>query len=315
MANRICISVGAETNEKVISEIKKCSNADIIELRLDYIKNPNLKSLLKAKKPLIITNRKKSEGGFFPGSEKERLKLLKEAVKLGADYVDIELSSGKKAIGDLIKIKGKTKLIVSWHNFKETPDAGKLSRIYSDIKKLNPDLVKIVTYANNITDNFRVFKLIKKAKRERTEIISFCMGEKGEISRVLTTIYGGFLTFAALSKEKATAPGQLSIDELDSYNFKHLDSKTKVLGLLGNPVKHSRMPAIFNSAFRKNRMNYVYLRFPAEDVGQFVRNFRKDDNFYGFGITIPHKEEVMKYLDYVDLTAKKIGAVNTAVKR
>ena len=98
----------------VITELKdipKAKGADLIELRLDYIKslnNTKLKSLIEnCKKPVIATNRKKDEGGFFNGSEAKRIEILKNAIKFGADYADIEYSSGKKSIRDLIYNKRK----------------------------------------------------------------------------------------------------------------------------------------------------------------------------------------------------------------
>ena len=80
---------------------------DITELRLDYIKGISKESLekllLQKTKPVIVTIRGKNEGGNFEGSKEKRVTLLKKAIELNSDYIDIEISSGKKVISELIK--------------------------------------------------------------------------------------------------------------------------------------------------------------------------------------------------------------------
>lgn len=92
-----------------------------------------------------------------------------------------------------------------------------------------------------------------------------------------------------------------------------IDSRTKLCGLLGNPVDHSLSPAIHNAAFRKLGLNYVYLAFRVEQIGEAVRGLRALGNVRGFSVTIPHKVAVIPFLDSVDPTARLIGAVNTIV--
>ena len=208
----ICIPITASTTEKATKDIEKASTlADVIELRLDFIKNFDLKKLLAKKvKPVIVTNRKKEEGGKFQGSEEERVKSLLEAINLGVDYVDIEATTPKEFLNKLRASKGETKIIISHHDFKKTEN---LIGIYNKIKNLG-DIVKIVTYANDASDNIKVFELINKAKSEDKEIIAFCMGEKGIASRLLCERLGSYLTFASLEKGKESAEGQITVEQL-----------------------------------------------------------------------------------------------------
>ncbi len=308
----ICIPIIVRNTEEAISEMSLASKyADIVELRLDYI--PELynaetciEKLLKSKtKPVIVTNRPEREGGKFNGNEEERLRLLQKAIELGADYVDVENDS----INQITRC-GSSKTIISYHNFKETPQ--NISKVYDDICHHKPDIVKIVTYANDITDNFRIFELLSTAN---LPIISFCMGELGSISRILTKKFGGFLTFASLEKGKESAPGQLTVDELSrTYNFKNINKDTKLYGIIGNPVSHSMSPAIHNASFMEKGLNSVYVPLKISNIGNFIKECRKTD-FYGFSVTIPHKESVLPFLDDIDHTASKIGAINTIVKQ
>lgn len=208
----ICIPITAATTEKAMEDIEKASRlADVIELRLDFIKNFDLKRLLSKKtKPVIVTNRKKEEGDKFQGSDEERVKSLLEAINLGVDYVDIEATTPKELLNKFRASKGETKIIISHHDFKKTEN---LIGIYNKIKNLG-DIVKIVTYANDASDNIKVFELINKAKSEDKEIIAFCMGEKGIASRLLCERLGSYLTFASLEKGKESAEGQITVGQL-----------------------------------------------------------------------------------------------------
>ena len=135
--------VTARNYSEAINDIKKSRDADLIELRLDYVKkldDKKLKNIIRiCKKPVIVTVRKKTEGGFFSGNEKERIQILENAIKFNADYVDIEYPSDKNSIKNLIKNKKNSKVIVSYHNFKKTP--ANLINIYNNIKKSEPDFL------------------------------------------------------------------------------------------------------------------------------------------------------------------------------
>ncbi len=308
----ICIPITTGSIDNAISEMSLASGyADIIELRLDYISGIEnaracLEKALSVKtKPVIVTNRSKEEGGNFEGSEQKRLDLLQKAIKLKADYVDVENDSIEH-----ITRNHNSKIIISYHNFKETPH--NINKIYGNISKHNPDIIKIVTYANDITDNARIFELLKTAN---IPAISFCMGELGQISRILTRKFGGFLTFASLEKGKESAPGQLTVDELSNiYHFKNIDKETRLYGIIGNPVSHSISPHIHNPCFKEKGLNAVYVPLKVSDIGAFIKEFRELD-FQGYSVTIPHKESILPFLDDINPTAKKIGAINTVVNQ
>ncbi len=199
--------------------------SDVIELRIDSIRNVDLSKLISAKSvgayrntSIIITNRKRNEGGKFEGSEGERVTLLKEAIELGADFVDIELSTENALIEELLLTirnhDNKTKLIVSHHDFNGSPTDKLLKDRFNECLKAGADIVKLITYANSMEDNLRVLNLISYAKRKDKEIIAFCMGNLGRISRVMAPILGSYLCFASLEKGDESAPGQMTASEM-----------------------------------------------------------------------------------------------------
>lgn len=212
---RIAIPITASTMDEALEDIDKAAEvADIIELRIDYMQNPDLERLLAhSSLPKIVTNRTQYEGGKFQGSEEKRIAYLQEAISLGVEYVDIELNHFRPLD------KKSTRLIVSYHNFEQTPED--LDEIYKRIVNKGADIVKIATKAQNYEDNLRMLNLIANSDRDT---IGICMGKEGIITRVLGPVYGGYLTFASLGEGKSSAPGQLTADELrEAWRFLQLD--------------------------------------------------------------------------------------------
>ncbi len=91
-----------------------------------------------------------------------------------------------------------------------------------------------------------------------------------------------------------------------------VDAKTKIVGLIGHPVEHSFSPIMHNAAFKDKGLNYIYVAFDVlpENL-KYVIDGAKALGIVGFNVTIPHKIEIMKYLDEIDEDAQLIGAVNT----
>jgi 3-dehydroquinate dehydratase/shikimate dehydrogenase len=203
-------------------------------------------------------------------------------------------------------------VIVSYHNFNEVPK--NIPEIYEAIKKTKCDIIKIACMANSITDNLTIFDLIKKAGKEGKNIIALCMGEKGELSRILGLAYGSYLTYGCIEDGRGSAPGQISCTTLKNiYRANEVRESWKIYGLLGNPVSESKGYIIHNLAFAHKKMNAVYVNFLVENLEEFIYYF--SSIFSGLSITMPFKREIMAYLDEIDRDAGKIGAVNTVVVR
>ncbi len=90
-----------------------------------------------------------------------------------------------------------------------------------------------------------------------------------------------------------------------------IDARTRFCGVMGNPVGHSLSPAIHNAAFRKLGLNFVYLAWQVETIGDAIKGLRALGNFRGASVTIPHKVAAIPFLDHVETAAQRIGAINT----
>ncbi len=310
----ICVPIVGPSMERALQDLTRAHPlADLVELRLDLIDRPDLPALLKAAtRPAIVTHRTKLEGGQFGGTEEQRVRLLRQAIDLGAPYIDIEASTAREYLQPILENKGDTRVILSYHDFSKTLDD--LAPLYEIMGELPADILKIVTYAQDITDNLKMFALLRRAKKEGRPLIALCMGERGEISRILSPLYGGFLTFGALETGKESAPGQMLASTLrDVYRIGlPREDGFRVYGVIGNPVAKSKGYRVHNRAFAETGSPDIYVPFLVDNAGRFFEGFK--DWISGFSVTMPFKEEIPRYLDRVDEAARKIGAVNTVVR-
>lgn len=190
-------------------------NPDFVEIRFDRMKaTPDIAEIRDATdRPLIATNRRRDQGGWFSGREKMRLAVLKQAVKEGFEYVDLELKT-RNLSAEVRHLKQQgARVIVSHHNGRTTPSQRALESIIARQKLAVADICKIVGTANNYTDNLRYIAFVNDhAKKAR--LVCFAMGRLGIPSRVLSPIFGAHFTFASSDQGRETASGQLPIQRL-----------------------------------------------------------------------------------------------------
>jgi len=343
----ICVPITAKTNKEALREIKRCcAFADFLELRMDLIADGNLSDLIAAIRSvsdsvgIIVTCRKKEEAlsaGDLPQakhiaeySKTEKMDLLKKAIDLKADFVDIELREGSDAIAKLrnycVKLGGVTGLIISYHDIKKTPSVAKLIEIFQQAVENGAAVVKIVTFAKIAEDNLKVLGMIPYAQKNSQKIIAMCMGHEGRISRIAAPLLGSYLSFAAQDFCAQSAPGQLTVSQMRQINNlmqdHRLSNKSEAVlsagqdlqnyVLLGNPVAQSLSPLMHNAALQEMGIDGRYSAFCVSNLESALCGI-KGMNIRGASVTIPYKVSVMEYLDEVDEDALNIGAVNTIV--
>ena len=213
---RICVPVVEATANRARSKYLRAARKGLwTELRLDYLEQPDLTRLFRTHPgPVIATNRLAAEGGKWRGNEADRRRLLEEALSLGADFLDLELAADPAWRRELWTRRGQAKIILSWHDFSGTPDTEHLEEILQKMLAQEADVIKMVAMAQQPEDNLRLLSLIPRAKARGREIIAFGMGPAGKWSRVVAPLLGSFLTFAPFTKKGASAPGQLTVNEV-----------------------------------------------------------------------------------------------------
>jgi len=217
MSYKTCVSIAEKTPKRLDSSLKKAlKNSDYAEIRFDFLKPSQVPDALElVKKHLrrcVCTLRPKNEGGIFSGNEKERVSILKLISEYNPYLIDIEYNTLKKNKNLLNYIKKtKTDILVSWHDFKKTPNESQLNKMYNLMKRFSKN-VKIVTRAKSTNDSSLVLSLYHEAKS--VNLIAFSMGDYGRISRILCLLLGSPFTYVSLGK--AVAPGQFSLSEMKS---------------------------------------------------------------------------------------------------
>lgn len=214
----ICVSVASEDQHHILSAVTPVLPlVDVVEIRLDGMRDPQCGQCIAAlDKPVLATNRPAWEGGQWTGSEEERVNLLCAALRWGARYVDVELATASELQAQIIQEahRHQAKVIVSSHDFDGTPDAAQLHATLQQMMATGADIGKIVTTAVSAAEVLRVLALQQDALAHDFPLCAFAMGRAGTISRFATLFLGGFMTYAALSEAQATAPGQLTVDNL-----------------------------------------------------------------------------------------------------
>jgi 3-dehydroquinate dehydratase/shikimate dehydrogenase len=329
------------TGENLPQAIKQASracekSAQMLELRTDFLKNltpdlvqqliESLRKEISPSIPLIITCRDEKQGGKNGYPEQLRLNVLETAIISDAEFVDCEYDNYcknifKERIDQALTKAGKCRLILSAHNFQSKFE--NLQDLTENIKKCGKNIIpKLVYQAQHINDCFEGFDLL--LENSNTDIILLCMGKAGVISRILAGKFGAMVSFASLDNQTASAPGQLTIDELRKiYCFEAINRETEIYGIIASPVGHSMSPLVHNSCFENAKINSVYLPFLVEGSHQqfdlFMDNVLQRDSlgFSGFSVTIPHKQNALEYVksksgEIENLTCK-IGVTNTLI--
>lgn len=303
----LCVTIGRSRHKAMIAEYNHLAEngAELVEMRLDYIgRHIDLTRLLANRKcPIVITCRRREDGGRWEKTEAERLMILRSAIASGVDFVDLE-----EDIARSIPRYGQTKRIVSMHNFERTPED--LDEIHARLAALDADVIKIATMANSFTDCIRMLRLVASAK---VPTIGLCMGDMGAITRILALKYGAPFTYTTLTSERRIAPGQITFNTMrDVYRPSEITDETQLFGVVADPVAHSLSPQIHNAAFHHDQLDCRYLpfRIPPDELPLFTQ-WCKDFGIGGLSVTIPHKEAMLELVDEAESASTGIGAINT----
>lgn len=205
----ICVSLGNMGFRQCVETLRTLECA---EIRLDLmdLTEDEVKILFSEPCTLVATCR--------PGkyTDEERLSMLSCAIRYGARYADVEIESDVSYIRQIRELANEmgVKLIISWHDFDETPDPETVEEIISKARVMGADIVKIATMAKTAEDSALILGLYSR----HNDIIAFCMGREGVITRIAAPFLGAEFTFATLDESRATAPGQLPLVTMKKIN-------------------------------------------------------------------------------------------------
>jgi 3-dehydroquinate dehydratase/shikimate dehydrogenase len=310
--------IGSDPTEMLEKAETLVRDNTFLEFRLDYLPRPAL-ALPKIKQfaqyhahvVAMATCRRVVAGGKFKGSVPSQLDILGKAAAAGCQVVDLELQSAAHCKPEqLRRLRTNAALILSHHDFRATKN---LEQTLEKMVAIPADFYKIVSTATTLYDNVVMMKFLEQ-NSDKYSLIGVCMGEQGIISRLLGVRAGSVFTFAAVSQDEKTAPGQVTAQDLRStYRIEQVDAATRVYGVAGDPVEHSLSPAVMNAALRRETVNGVYLPLHAKTLKDLLACVR-DIPIHGLSITMPYKTVILSHLDNTDSHTTKIGACNTVVR-
>src|SRR6266404_2528478 len=314
--SRICAVVAASTAAEMVKLVRSAlRQAKTVELRLDWLSSDLERArflawLMKSKvksATFLATCRRREGGGKCAGGIDRELYWLIQAREAGCQWCDLEVETLRKLPGQSVReYPVPSRVLLSVHDFERTPDLP---------RRMNPpahggvDAVKIAAEARTIHDSVRLLRLARNSR----SFVAVPMGEAGLPARILALREGSALAYAPVAA--ATAPGQVSLDEMiHLYRAHALTRRTRVYGVIGDPVGHSLSPLLHNTGFVARHVDAVYLPFLVHDLRDFLTAV-PEFGIRGFSVTHPHKQTILKYLKECDALAVEIGAVNTVVVR
>ncbi len=318
---RICVALGLPSASQLqrAAEREYKDGSTFLEFRLDYLPDAaaGIDVLRKFRRSypeayVLATCRHEEASGFFKGSIEQQIKILEDALRAGATFVDLEVESAEKAKSAVARLRELGPVCLSYHNFEKTPA---LEPVLRRMRKFEADVYKIAVTARKPTDNLRLKEFAHE--QHDCKMILLAMSEIGVASRVLVARFGSLFTYAAPSGESGTASGQVSAKLMRGlYRAEKLTKQTRIYGVVASPVAHSKSPLIHNRAFHTRRVDAVYLPFlvPALQLPDWMK-FAAEMPVQGFSVTIPHKQSILRHLDVVAPLAKRIGAVNTVWRK
>jgi 3-dehydroquinate dehydratase/shikimate dehydrogenase len=284
-----------------------------IELRLDWLRSDGerskfltaLRRLPRRGLTLVATCRRILGGGKLAGGAEAELYWLGQAREAGCEWCDLEIETLRELPGQTARsFPIPPKILLSFHDFQRTPP---LPRRLVPARRGEADAIKIAARALTISDSLRLLRLAHASN----DIVSVPMGEIGLPARLLALREGSALAYAPVSQ--ATAPGQVSLNDFKRlYRADAITQKTKIFGVIGNPVGHSLSPLLHNTGFVAAKCDASYFPCLVENLKEFLQGML-ELGLRGFSVTIPHKQAIMKHLADCEPMADKIGAVNTVI--
>lgn len=319
---KVCIAMGFPDVDRLLDHAHRevvNGGEKFLEFRLDFLRDPAsgvaaIRGFLD-KHPdcaVMATCRRHQNHGKFNGSIEEQIKLLEASIQAGARAVDVEIETAENAVSKTEALRSQAALIVSFHNYESTPA---MEAVLKRMMRVHADAYKLVTIARKPSDTQRVLSLAKTYPK--VPLVLLCMGEIGQSTRILSPMFGGVYTYAAPMAAEGTAAGQLSARTMRNvFRLEKFTSKAKIYAVIGDPVRQSISPLVHNRAFQARRLDAVYVSYlvPPASLKDFMTT-AETLPITGCSVTIPHKQKIMRYLDHIEPYAKRVGAVNTILRK
>jgi 3-dehydroquinate dehydratase/shikimate dehydrogenase len=284
----ICISIAQESRRLLLADmVNAARQCDLIEVRLDRFRNaPEVGEMMAAHpRPVIFSCRRRQDGGEWEGSEEERLAILRQCIISKAEYVEMELD-----VADQIRKYPPSKRVISYTNFKETPED--IADIYDQAKAKGADVIKLVTLARTPEEAWPLVQILAKPALP-TVVVG--LGKPGIMLTILGKKIGSPWTYAALERGMETYPGEPTITDLNRiYHYRSIHRSTPLVGVMGLSPTDVATLGLLNQAFIKLDLPERCLPLSVGDMD----NFRKITKAIKLGAVVvdePNRQAVLEF--------------------
>jgi 3-dehydroquinate dehydratase/shikimate dehydrogenase len=246
----LCIAVAPESRKLgKVDLLNAAPQCDLIELRLDRLgKEPDIPDMIRGiSKPILISCRRKQDGGAWTDTEEERQKMLRTAIIAGPAYIELELD-----VAESVPRFGKTKRVISYTS--TTKPLANLEQIYEKAVKQKADVVKFVGPTPTLEAAWPLLAAVSK-KRD-VPVVGMGLDQSGLMFSLLGRKHGSPWIYGALEKGLEAYSGQQTVTELeDTYHWKDIGPQTRFIAVIGFGPTETRVVKTLNSAFRTLNLN------------------------------------------------------------
>jgi 3-dehydroquinate dehydratase type I len=256
--------------------------------------------------PIIYHVCRESQGGTYSDDFEEYAQLLLHGIRLGADYVVVDLDLPESRLQHIADSKGSTKIIGSWFDVRDGWDSLARRSLYDYATRLGFDMVKLTQRATAMDDNLAAISFRREIMRgDGPALIAYNTGSMGKLSQIFNPILSPV-------GHPSRNPGQLTPKEaLAALHACSVFPRLRFY-IFGTAVAHSLSPALHNAAFEAYGLPHSYQIYESSTLNG-IQRLIQSPNFGGLSVTLPFKHEVIPLLQTISDDAKAIGAVNTIV--
>jgi len=300
----LCETVTGRSMAELLAARDAATAGDMVELRLDGVADLDVVAALAGRRlPVVVTCRPHWEGGRFSGSEEERKDILRRALELGADFVDVEwktLHGGHPVTFNDLLVAHASRIVLSSHDFDGVP--ADLTGRAQDMRASGAAVIKIAVTAGRLVDTLP----LRAIAREGNAVV-IGMGAAGVPSRLLASRFGSRWTYSG----NGVAPGQIPAARMiDEFRFRAIGPATRLFGVVSANAMHSLSPLLHNAAFAAAGLDAVYVPLQAADFNDFLE-FAAELGIEGVSVTIPYKRDALAAASLADDLTRQVGAANT----
>jgi len=323
MGVKICLVLTGKSLEENLDIIKgyekKGCHIDLLELRVDMLEHEELFKVQffpsMVSYPVILTIRRKRDGGEFKSGEFARLFTFARALNVDKpqkktfSYIDLELDANMKSIEDIALVLG-IKIIRSYHSLNRP--IKNYTKIIKRLQEKKADVIKIASSSFSLKDTMSLFEASKELKDRKHILIA--MGEYGLLSRIMANILGNAFLYVFSNKFIKINKKEAELLDIDNsqYNICNVSKEANYFGILGSHVNLSLSPPYHNKIFRQKKLKAVYVPLSSTNIEEGL-SMAEMLGIKALSVTSPFKEASVQYASRLDSSVELTGTANTLV--